>query len=127
MLQDTVFFSDQLFKIKPTNLDKRCHMGYDAIFFFFFFFFFLGGGRCHFFFFFGGGGGGELTLTFKVKINFILACLTTRINMKHRSKYMMDDKNNYRFSSARTYLPRPLHGNDCFTISTLFIYTDLGS
>ena len=30
-------------------------------------------------------------------------------------------------SSAHIYLPRPLHGPDCFTVSTLCIYTDLGS
>ena len=30
-------------------------------------------------------------------------------------------------SSARTYLPRPLHGPDCFTVSILLTHTVLGS
>ena len=29
--------------------------------------------------------------------------------------------------SAGTYLPRPLHGRDCFTVSILCTYTDLGN
>ena len=28
---------------------------------------------------------------------------------------------------ARTYLPIPLHGPDCFLVSTLYTYTDLSS
>ena len=84
--------------------------------------------------------GGRLTLTFKIKFNlrcqnFVIPSFTTNVNTL--ATWKINNSLDYRDcimlltvsqspSSAHIYIPKPHHGPDCFNISTLCTYTDVG-
>ena len=57
--------------------------------------------------------------------------MSIELSMKSRKWNMINiykpPKVSWSPSSTCTYVPRPLHGPNCFTVSTLSMYTDLGS
>ena len=85
------------FKLGSPNLDQWCKIPWMSSLFFFFF-------LC------GGGGGMWLTLTFEASLtwkqNFIIP-MWTRLHKLLRGRDCWQSQ-----SSARHYIPRPLHGSD---------------